>query len=358
MNVDFLIIGQGLAGSLLAWELMQRGCTVLITDNGKENASQVAAGLINPITGMRMVKTDDIDTLLPAAKMLYAELARFFQQPFYIEKPMLRIFRNVSECHYGLKRSNTADYHPYLNDNKLGIVPIDHLQTPLGYLEQKQTGYLLTCPLLKCLKDFFIANNTYQGAVFNYQDLQLTPDLRWHNLNPKMIIFCEGYLAMQNPWFSWLPFQPAKGEILTLQYPTFLPDKILNYGQWLIPLNNQHIRVGATFDRNHINLQPTVTGKNSLLKELQVISPSLSTATLISHQAHIRPCTLDKQPFIGHHPHHKKLAIFNGFGAKGSLYIPWYSKLFADSLLNNTPPPCPIARHYETHFSGYPFKLR
>ncbi len=54
---DFLIVGQGLAGSLLAWELMQRGAKVLIVDNGMPNASQVAAGLINPITGMRFAKT-------------------------------------------------------------------------------------------------------------------------------------------------------------------------------------------------------------------------------------------------------------------------------------------------------------
>ena len=56
MKVDYLIIGQGLAGSLLAWELIQRRCSVVVVDNGNENASQIAAGLINPITGMRFVK--------------------------------------------------------------------------------------------------------------------------------------------------------------------------------------------------------------------------------------------------------------------------------------------------------------
>ncbi|SJM92948.1 FAD dependent oxidoreductase [Crenothrix polyspora] len=352
MTIDFLIIGQGLAGSLLAWELIQRGCTVVIVDNGKESASQVAAGLINPITGMRLVKSNDIDTLLPVAKQLYAQLAIFFQQPFYIEKPMLRIFRNVDECRYGLKRSTTPQYQPYLSNNIVSAFTIDHLKTPFGYLEQKQTGYLLTRPLLKCLKNFFIASNRYQCTDFNYQDVQFSPSLYWQNINPKTIVFCEGHQAMQNPWFSWLPFQPVKGEILTLHHQTHLPNKILNYGHWLIPLNDQQIRVGATFDRDNINLQTTVTGKNSLLDALNVISDNLSTATLIKHQAHIRPCTLDKQPFIGHHPHHKQLAIFNGFGAKGSLYIPWYSQLFAGSLLNNTPLPCPIARHYETHFPG------
>ena len=38
MTIDFLIIGQGLAGSLLAWELINRGCNVIIVDNGKGRA--------------------------------------------------------------------------------------------------------------------------------------------------------------------------------------------------------------------------------------------------------------------------------------------------------------------------------
>ena len=84
--VDFLIVGQGLAGSLLAWELMQRGSKVLIVDSGMPNASQVAAGLINPITGMRFVKTTDVDVLLPTAKAHYSNLEQTFGQTFYVEK--------------------------------------------------------------------------------------------------------------------------------------------------------------------------------------------------------------------------------------------------------------------------------
>jgi glycine/D-amino acid oxidase-like deaminating enzyme len=59
-QVDYLIIGQGLAGSLLSWELLQHGCSIHLIDNQQENASQIAAGLINPVTGMRLVKNNHI----------------------------------------------------------------------------------------------------------------------------------------------------------------------------------------------------------------------------------------------------------------------------------------------------------
>jgi glycine/D-amino acid oxidase-like deaminating enzyme len=204
------------------------------------------------------------------------------------------------------------------------------------------------------LKAFFIAKDSYRRADFDYSDVHLQPPLRWHDIAPKQIIFCEGYKATRNPWFSWLPFQLAKGEIVTLKHQIELPDKILNYGNWLIPLNNHRIRIGATFDRKNLDTQTTERGKNDLLIALNQISSGLIDATLINHQANIRPCTQDKQPFIGWHPQQNKIAIFNGFGAKGSLQIPWYSRHFADTLLNGAPLPhsSNIQRHYETHFTG------
>lgn len=352
MIIDYLIIGQGLAGSLLAWELIQRDCKVVIIDNGQKNASQVAAGLINPVTGMRFVKSADVDTLLPTAKQSYSKLADIFQQPFYIEKPMLRLFRSGTELTHCLKRLADPDYLDYLGAITPSDQVIKNLVTPFGFLQQKQTGYLLTRPLLTCLKDFFIAKHCYRLANVDYQDIQLQPLLRWQDIFPKQIIFCEGHHATTNPWFSWLPFQPVKGEILTLAHQIELPDKILNYGNWLIPVNRHHIRIGATFDRENLNTLPTECGKNNLLNTLKSISANLAQATLINHQANIRPCTLDKQPFIGHHPQHPQLTIFNGFGAKGSLQIPWYSRHFVDSLLNNTILPSNIQRHYATHFTG------
>jgi hypothetical protein len=352
MTIDYLIIGQGLAGSLLAWELIQRDCKVVVIDNGKENASQVAAGLINPVTGMRFVKSADVDMLLPTAKQCYSQLADVFQQPFYIEKPMLRFFRSDKELTQCLKRLDNPDYRDYLGSITPPDKPVKNIATPFGFLQQKQTGYLLTRPLLTCLKDFFIARECYRLADVDYQDIQLLPSLRWQGVFPKQIIFCEGYHATKNPWFSWLPFQPAKGEILTLEYQTELPDKILNYGNWLIPLNSHHIRIGATFDRENLDTLPTERGKNDLLNTLKPIFANLAQATLINHQANIRPCTLDKQPFIGHHPQHSQLAIFNGFGAKGSLQIPRFCQHFVDALLNHTPLSSNIQRHYATHFTG------
>ena len=352
MNTDFLIVGQGLAGSLLAWELIKRNIKVIIIDTGQENASQIAAGLINPITGQRFVKSSGIDYLLPTAKNYYADLGAVFKQSFYIEKIMLRLFNNPNEIESAIKRLSQAEYQDYLAKLNLVSNSLKNISTPFGLIEQRQTGYLLTKQLLTSLKEFFISNQCYQQTTLDYKDIQIKPILKWKDITAKGIIFCEGCHSTDNPWFSWLPFQLVKGEILTLSHSTSLMDNILNFGNWLIPLDTQLFRIGATFDRENLDNIPTEFGKNSLLTSLQSIShPLIKNSCLMGHQANIRPCTLDKQPFIGHHPVHTQLSIFNGFGAKGSLQIPWYCQKFAETLLKNTAIPTDITRYYATHFT-------
>ncbi|MEY3106856.1 MAG: hypothetical protein RIT35_1029, partial [Pseudomonadota bacterium] len=134
MTIDFLIIGQGLAGSLLAWELINRGCNIIIIDNGKENASQIAAGLINPVTGMRFVKSTNVDNLLPTAKRCYSQLANIFQQIFYVEKPMLRFFRDDKELEQCINRTHDANYLDYLGEITHSNLTINNLTAPFGLI--------------------------------------------------------------------------------------------------------------------------------------------------------------------------------------------------------------------------------
>jgi len=334
-QVDYLIIGQGLAGSLLAWELIQRNYKVHIIDQQQENASQVAAGLINPVTGMRLVKNENIETLLPCAKQQYQALSHFFKNSFYQEKTLLRIVRNDKELKKYQQRLQEPSYLDFLKSELQ--TPPPELIAPLGLIQQKQTGTLDTVPLLNQLKDFFQKKQCYQATTFDYQDLSLENDLSWQGIHAKKIIFCEGYQAINNPWFQYLPFQLAKGEILSFRSDIPIIPQMLNYGRWFIPSPNQQFRIGATFENNVIDTLPTEKAKNDLIATLHKIYPSIKSAQLTKHQANIRPTTLDKAPFIGQHPKHKNLYIFNGFGSKGSLQIPFYSQHFVDYLADNIP---------------------
>ena len=353
-DIDFLIVGFGLAGGLLAWELLQRGSQVAVVDPGETNASQVAAGLINPVTGKRFAKAGEIDHLLPAARAYYAALSAVFMRPFYIEKPMLRLLRSEKEVIQCRKRLDDDDYRDYLGGIALPSATDGFAAACFGSLEQKQTGHLLTRPLLACLTAYLCARSAYRQAHFDYRDLSVNQVLQWRDYRPRRIIFCEGFRVRDNPWFSWLPMQPAKGEILTLEHALPIPEQLFNDGHWLLPIGSARVRLGATFDRENIDMEITDHAKAELVTAGERFFPGLKDAKLIAHEAGIRPCTQDRQPIIGKHPTLSQLYVFNGFGAKGSVMIPWYCRRFADYLLTGEmlPASCQIERYERTHFPG------
>lgn len=350
MQIDVLVVGQGLAGSLLAWELCRRQLRVVVVDNGLQNASQVAAGLINPVTGQRLVKPSDLETLLPVALDVYRTLAACFRRNFFVPMPMLRILRSQREQEMAERRLAQAAYRDYLLACKTAP---DDVQAPFGMLWQKQTGYLQTEALLAELRAELIAGGCYRRETVDFDAIRLEPDLAWRDIRPSHIVFCEGHRARVNPWFGGLPFQLVKGEILAGETVDVLPARILNYGHWLIPLDAQRFKTGATFDTQLIDENPTPPARQTLLASVQTVCPRWRYASIDQHRAGIRPATLDKQPFVGSHPRYPRLHIFNGFGAKGSLAIPWYAARFADYLQTRgeLPPSADIRRYHATHFA-------
>ena len=286
---------------------------------------------------MPLVKSGDVDVLLPAARQLYRQLSGVFKQDFYQERPMLRLLRTEAEVSACQKRLADPAYRDYLGD----LLRSDRFSAPLNQfaavLEQKRTAYLLTRPLLACLKDYFISRHSYRQTTLVYRDIHWQPKPHFQDIKAGQIIFCEGYRALHNPWFSGLPFQPAQGEILTLESETEFASPMLNFGHWVIPVGAKRFRVGSTFVRMQTDCRPTETGKAELLQALNKVFPAGNKTKAIAHQANIRPCTADKRPFIGRHPLQAGCWIFNGFGAKGSLQIPWHSQHLADTLLTGSP---------------------
>ncbi|MDX8382665.1 MAG: FAD-dependent oxidoreductase, partial [Ghiorsea sp.] len=154
----------------------------------------------------------------------------------------------------------------------------------------------------------------------------------WQGIQAKKIIFCEGYQMMNNPFFDWLPMQPAHGEIISCQTSAPLDPHIINQSKWLLPTAQHQCKIGATYEPTLRKPTLQATSKQSLLAFANTLFKHDMGFNVTQHQAGIRPATKDKQPFIGFHPKHAQLAVFNGFGSRGSLLIPWYASIFSQHL--------------------------
>ena len=336
-HYDYLIVGQGLAGSLLAWRLITAGQRVLVIDNGQPAAaSRVAAGLINPVTGKRLVKEANAERFLAMARDWYTELGKQFNHVFLHDKPMLRLFDPDEIKPIWEKRRADPAYQRFigasLNPHECGY--------PQGGFIQNQTGYLASTLLLNAIELWLQERQSLIATQFDYSDITISSPLGWRGIHIDKIIFCEGAAIAHNPWFNTLPMQPAQGEILTLQTHQPLPHWIVNAGRWLLPLGEGRFKLGATYTwpTEHAPLTDTTseTAKSELLTDLAKLFPSLTDYKIIAHEAGIRPGSKDRRPLIGFHHRYPDLAVFNGFGSKGSMLIPYYAQHFVDVLLKKT----------------------
>jgi len=101
----------------------------------------------------------------------------------------------------------------------------------------------------------------------------------------------------------------------------------------------------------HPEIHVTSARKKTGLDELRAGLAGLLTRSddieVVEHAAGVRPATADRNAFLGTHPEQPRLHLFNGFGARGALSIPWYATRMADHLLQGRPLPAEadLARH-------------
>jgi glycine oxidase len=339
---EYLIVGQGLAGTLLAYHLQQKGKQVLIIDNATEGgASKIAAGVINPVTGRRIVKSWLIDDLLPAAKKTYQAIENQYNIHLWKEVSVIRTLQNADEENEWQLRSQWSDYNDYCAP-QADISDInDALHHFYGYGEIRRAAQVDVPTLLQSFQNRWITEGVLLTDKITYPDIQPQADCVFYkDIKASVIIFCEGASATQNPYFNTLPFNIDKGELLIIKIPDTHFTKIIKNNISIVPLPANHYGAhtfwaGATNEWHSPHDQPTpeklMTLKTELDKILRV------PYEVIAHQAAFRPTTKDRRPFIGFHPHQPRLAIFNGFGTKGASLIPYWSARFAQFLCQNAP---------------------
>ena len=336
-QVNYIIVGQGLTGTLLAHHLLQAGKTVHIFDNHHQgSSSQVAAGIINPVTGRRVVKSWMIDKLIPFAKSIYQDIENQLGVKFFHERNIVRALFSKQEEDLWLEKTAHPSVEKYiLEADDLGEF---QSQVNAGYAvgEIQQTAQVDLPLLLKSYKDFFLEKENISFEKFDYDAIQFEEDLVFYkNIKAEKIIFCEGHQGRFNPFFEEKKFEVAKGEVLLVKIPNANFQKILKHKLFIVPLQDELYWIGSTYDWEIPNDQPTEEAKQLLIFKLKKILQV--PFEVIDHQAAIRPTTFDRRPLIGLHAENKRLGIVNGMGTKGASLAPYFTKMFVNFLLENQP---------------------
>jgi glycine/D-amino acid oxidase-like deaminating enzyme len=327
---SYIIVGQGLAGTTLAWSLYKENIPFVIIDNHHQHcASKVAAGLYNPVVFKRMVKSWMVDDLLPVADNFYAYCEEILETKFWHKLPIKKIFVNEEEKNLWRKKSVENFYLGGIEED----VTINEIDSKEGLGEVNNAGWLDVPLFLEKSKEFFLEKKLLLQQHFNYADIIHSENqLSYKEITAKGIVFCEGYQMINNPYFSELPLIPTKGEVLTLEVKRFNPNCTLNKGVFLLPLRNNTFKCGATYEWHTTQAEITEKGKKELEEKLQKFLKA--DYSILHHEAGIRPTVVDRRPLLGNNPQYKNVFVFNGLGTKGVMLAPYFAEVMKDFLLD------------------------
>ena len=314
MSAPWIIVGQGLAGTCLAWEFWKRGVAFQLFDRERGGSSRVAAGLINPVTGKNFEPTPRIGKFLPEALSFYQDLENMLEATFWHPLPILRLAESEKEWSKMRSKSSRPDVLCWILNDRPPL-PTDGWH---GALELHGGGRLDTRAFLDSSRAFFLKHGIYQKA-------DVLPE---HG--DKRHIWCDGAAGLIGGRYG--AHRCAKGEILTLYAPDWDETHIrIGAGGWLVPLGNGHFKAGSTYEWEQLDEIPTEAGMEKVVSIATKLGGD-SNFEITSHEAGIRPILQRSEPKIG-------LLdsggwIFNGLGSKGSIFAPGTARELAKWILS------------------------
>jgi glycine/D-amino acid oxidase-like deaminating enzyme len=332
MNYDFIIVGQGISGTFLSYYLQKEKKSFLLIDNNEQTSpSRIGSGIINPVTGRRMVTVWMAEEVLPFAWNAYQEIGKELNITAIAHKNILDFFPNPFMRENFLQRVNEGNQyiHPYPEQN--------HFNTFFNYefgCGEIRPVYIVNNELLlPAWRDVLKNQQLLLEENFDINSLKVHADhVDYKNIRADKIIFCDGVAGFQNPFFKQLPFAPNKGEALIVEIPGLPDHNIYKKSMILAPLNEKDIFwVGSNYLWDFDNTDPTESFRKNTE---QVLKDWLKIPfKVIEHKAGVRPATLERRPFAGMHPHYANVGILNGMGTKGYSLAPFFARQLTDHLL-------------------------
>lgn len=319
MKVDYIIVGFGIAGMSMAFQLEKAGKTVFIVDGNETKASIVAAGLYNPVILKRFTLAWDAEEQMQYAEVFYKELSRYLGIETTKSLAVFRKFNNAQEQNKWFSRADNPQLKKYISPILTDEV-VSGITSEFKFGEVKLTGKVLISDIFNTYKKRLEKSNRFLNDEFDFDQLDLSNSLvTYKGIASKNIIFCEGYKMSQNPYFKELPLVGNKGSYLIIESQDLNLEVAIKSYYFIIPLGDNKYKFGATYEHrfkgNH-----DVLAKKELVERLNELVKT--PYSIIDFIVGVRPTVVDRKPLLGNHNIHKQMYIMNGMGTRGVLLAP------------------------------------
>jgi len=334
MTADYIIVGQGISGTWLSYYLLKKNKSIIVFDKKNlQGSSNVAGGLINPVTGRRVVTTWLAEELMPFVWKAYNDAGELFGTKAIHQKNIL-VFPSATDLQQAfterMQQQNSYIQSAASKKDLLRSVfnfPFEVFEINSCYVVQMR-AFLQACGT--CL----LEKNVLFNETFEEAQLILKDDcVQYQNIVAKKIIYADGIQSMQSGYWKHLPFVQNKGQALVIETDSLNTSNTYKFGHLtLIPLEENLWWAGSSNELSFQTAAPTEDFKTRTVSSLKSILKK--TFEVKEHWSSLRAATVERRPFVGVHPLYKQIAILNGLGSKGCSLAPWFAKELADNLVH------------------------
>lgn len=322
------VVGQGLAGSVLALLLVDRGYNVHVYDNGYQtSSSSVAAGMWNPLSFVNLKRSWMAHELLPALERTYPRLESMLGASFFHPRQLLRIFPDAGAANLWEEKCTHPETAPFM-DQMTYPESERHYHQPFGHGAVKGAGWLDLPSFLDAARSFFIAGKAFTKTQIDSSQIQA-----WLN-DGDWVFQCTGWKPMEENLWTGLPIHTNKGQVLTVRIQGLKVEEMCNFGKFIIPLGDDLFRVGSTYEHGALDMHPSAVAEEIIDDMKRCVKHHF---TVVDHHAGFRPTTKDRQPLLGMHDRYDRLGIFNGFGSRGVMLVPFFANHLLDHVTLGAP---------------------
>ena len=334
-QVDYLIVGCGLAGIAFSHMLEKHGKSFIVVDDSSQQSSTVAGGLYNPVVLKRFTPVWKSEEQLNIALPVYEELEDKLQVKLDYKTPVYRLFNSVAEQNNWFQATDHPELSKYLYPH-ISYLKNSAIDSSFGYGLVHETGRVDTAQLIRSYRAYLKQKDMFLEVSFKPEDLNLNvAGCEFGDILASRVIFCEGFGLKHNPYFNYLPLNGTKGELITIHAPELQIEFVLKSSVFLIPLGDDIYRVGSTYEWEDKTNTITNKGKEELLTKLDGFLKC--DYKVIDQVAGIRRTVKDRRPLVGQHGQHKQLFVLNGLGTRGVMIAPYVAEQLFHHIEYQTP---------------------
>lgn len=353
------IVGQGLAGTALAWEFERVGIEFQIIDRGHAgSASAAAAGVMNPVTGQRFVKAWRVDELLPQALEFYRDAEKRLGVSLLESLRGWRVFRNATEATRYAAKHASGELAPYDRGPIARSASDAWCIAASGAAEFGEIWRLDVTRYLaasrerwkgagRLLEEEFElpASASGAGALGPLGPLDapaavIRDEVFPTSSNALITILCTGAALLADPrWPALGALRAAHGEIVELRNAFVPPATMINARHWFLPLADGRVLGGASYRVDGAGSPDD--GAAELARAAGEVLRGAGSITAV--RSGVRLVAEDKLPLAGWLDRAHSLGVCTALGSKGALFAPWLARQWSAQLVEEKAFACEVA---------------